>query len=153
MPLISPVIKRITEDHIDNAIYMRNSEMEANVDLDQVDLLGKTIILYYNLPTVDNVAGTISNYVHRKWPVEILIAKLSELDDNGDDGDTLRAECLAIADHIYDLLSKDAIVSLVNSIEDYKVVFEGSVKIYDKTMTGCRLTCEVPIERSTYYCD
>jgi len=152
MPLISPIVKDIVNTKLVNAIYMRNSEIESNIDLDQIDMEGKTIVIYYNLPIVENSTNSFSNSVVRHWPVEILVAELSELDDDGDDGDSIRERCLTISDQIYDYIKSNSIVSLVESIESYEIEFERSVKIYDKTITGCRLTMDIPIDRNKFYC-
>lgn len=151
MPLISPIIKSIVKNYIPDGLYMRNSEIDANIDLDQIDMEGKFIVIYYNLPTVAH-SITYSTSVVRHWPVEILIAKLANVDNDGEDGDEIRSECLGIADLILDHISKNAIVSQVESIEDYDIQFENSVNVFDKTLTGCRMTCTVPIDRTEYYC-
>ena len=83
---------------------MRNTDDDANIDIDLIDLASKTICIYNNLPEVDHVAS-LGSTVYRMWPVEIKILRLASLDDDGDDGDILREICLQAADIIYDQLS------------------------------------------------
>lgn len=146
MPLFGPILEPIVAT-IADGFYLRATAAEANVELDEIDLSGKIVVIYDNLPELSSPIGQ-SGYVEQLWPVEIQILKLAEFDDNDVDGDSLRADCLRIANYIVDRLPRSG----GSYLESYDVSFLEEVKVYDKTMTGCRLTFEYPIARETY-CD
>lgn len=150
MPLINPILKPIAEA-IPDVVYMRASDLEANVDVDQIDLEGKTLVIYYNRPTVDNKTGASGKHVVRQWPVEIHILQLAEVDDGEEDSDTIRAACIAIADKIFDMM-QIAAESSSESITDYALIFGEEQTIFDKLLTGVTLNFTYPIDRTTYYC-
>jgi len=144
MPRISPIIEAIV-DTIPDGVYVRATAQEANIELDEIDLLDKIAVIYNNLPDVENTIS-MSSHVIAVWPVEIQILKLADFDDNDVDGDVLRLECLRIAEYIVDVFPKNS----VQVIEDYGTEFVDQVKVYDKTCTGCLLTFDYPIDRTDY---
>lgn len=146
MPLFSPIIETIVGT-IAEGVYLRATSPEANIELDDLDLKDKIVVVYNNLPELTSTVGQ-SGYVEQLWPVEIQVLKLADFDDNDVNGDLIRTECLRIANFIFDSLPRSG----VSYVETYDVSFLEQVKLYDKTLTGCNLTFEYPIER-TVYCD
>ena len=146
MPLISPIIETIVAT-ISNGVYLRATAQEANIEADELDLIDKILIIYNNLPDVTNEIGPGGNVI-AVWPVEIEILKLADFDDNTADGDLIRADCLRIANYILDSFPENS----VEIIETYQTDFLDEVKVYDKTMSGVRLTFDYPLRRLDY-CD
>jgi len=152
MPLLSPILKQITGT-IPDTYYLRDSDLDANIDIDLINIEGLTLVIYNNLQTVvhdlPEGGGTTTT---RSWPVELKILQLADLDDDGDGGDIIRGACLAIADTIFDRLIQDPLLSQIKAIDGYDVSFEDNVKIFDKMLTGCTLSLIFPIDRITYDC-
>ena len=144
MPLFSPILETIVGT-IAEGFYLRATSGEANIELDQIDLEGKIVVIYNNLPELTSPIGQ-SGYVEQLWPVEIQVLKLADFDDNDVNGDTLRADCLRVANYIVDRLPRSG----GSYLDSYDVSFLEEVKLYDKTLTGCRLAFEYPIARETY---
>jgi hypothetical protein len=134
---------------IPDSVFLRATDADASTDVDRIDLSGKTIFIYNNLPTVDHpqVQG---GSVFRSWPVEIRILRLADFDDNTVQGDALRDICIAGADAVYDKLPTQFSDLPVPST--YSLNLLGEVKVYDKTLTGVRLTFTLSALRTTYYC-
>jgi len=133
---------------IPNTLYLRATDIDANISVDNVDLSGKTVTLFNNLPEVPHLVSG-SGAVTRQWPIEIKVLQLANLDDTTPQSDVIRDACLAIADEIWDKVT--AHQDLPNSFE-YAINFLNDVKIYDKTMTGCTLTFILNTVRTSYKC-
>ena len=146
MPRISPIIENIVNT-IPNGVYLRATDQEANIAIDDIDLDGKILVLYNNLPTITGNKQQ-SGFDLQNWPVEIKILKLADMDDNDVDGDLLRDDCLKIAEYIVDKFPQDP----AQSFDDYEIEFAENYKIYDKIMTGCMLNFDYPQSRQIY-CD
>ena len=151
MPIVSPIIEGIV-NQIPDTKYLRDTDQDANIDVDQLDLEGLTIVIYNNLPTVSHEIGTHGQLIYRRWPVELKILRLAELDDTGSDGDQLRAICLGVADQIYDRIASQPIISKIVPLNGYDIDFSRGVKVYDKIMTGLTMTFDIPIDRLNYDC-
>lgn len=151
MPLVSPILKEVVEE-IPDCIYLRASDLEANIDVDSIDMSGKTLVIYNNRPDVENSNGNQGSFVTRQWPVECQILQLADMDDNEVDSDTIRAACIVIADTIFDKMQIRTL-NQVASIDGYDFTFEEEVKVYDKILTGLMLLFVFPMERDEYYCN
>ena len=147
MPKISPIIEAIVAT-IPDGVYLRATAQEANIEADDLDLEGKILVVYNNLPSVDHTFG-VGGHVVAVWPVEIQVLKLADFDDNDADGDIIREDCLRIANYIADVFPENS----VQIIEDYNIDFLDEVKVYDATLTGCRLSFDYPIDREIYCTD
>lgn len=128
--------------------YMRASDLDANIEVDHVDLNDLSVVLFNNLPEIKNVVSQ-SGAVTREWPIEIKVLQLAELDHNTPQSDVIRDACLAIADEIWDKVGVNQ--DLPDAFE-YGINFLNDVKIYGKTMTGCTLTFLLNVQRTSYKC-
>ncbi len=152
MPLVSSTLRSIVES-ISDTVYMRNTDVDSNIDIDLIDLENKTVVIYNNLPTIAHVLPTAGGTVTtRSWPMEMRILQLADMDDDGEGGDDIRERCLLVADTIFDKLLNNQLLSLTAAIEGYEVEFEDNVKVYDKVMTGCKLLINYPIDRESFNC-
>lgn len=134
---------------IPNSVFLRATDASANTDVDNIDLNGKTIFIYNNLPTVEHTP-TQGGSVFRAWPIEIRILRLANFDDNTEDGDLLRDICLAGADALYDKLPGQ--FTDIPIVDTYVIQMLGEEKVYDKTLTGVRMTFPLSVRRTQYYC-
>ena len=133
---------------IPNALFLRATDTDANKSVDNIDLSGKTIVLFNNLPTiVHNVAR--SGFIMQEIPVEIKVLQLAQLDNTTGQQDTIRDNCTAIANSIFDLITKDQ--QLPDAFE-YSIAYLGAVNIYDKLLTGCAFSFVMNSSRSSYEC-
>lgn len=144
---ISNLLKGISAT-IAGSLYLRATDIDANISVDNIDLAGKTIILFNNLPEVPHVVSQ-SGAVTRAWPVEVRVLQLATLDDNTEQSDVIRDACLAIADEIWDKVSSS---QSVPDAYEYEIGFLSDLKIYDKTMTGCTLSFLLNTQRTSYKC-
>lgn len=129
-------------------MYLRATDLDANISVDGIDLSGKTIVLFNNLPEVVNAVSQ-SGAVTRAWPIEIKVLQLALLDDTTKQSDVIRDVCLEIADEIWD---KVAVHQDIPDAFEYGINFLNDLKIYDKTMTGCSLTFVLNTQRTSYKC-
>jgi hypothetical protein len=133
---------------IPNAVYLRATDRDANVSIDNIDLAGKTVVIFNNLPEVRHAVSR-SGFIVQTYPVELRVLQLAKLDDTTVDSDTIRDNCAAVANTLFDQISVDQ--SLPDTFE-YSIVFLGEMKVYDKTMTGCRLSFVFNSNRTSYSC-
>lgn len=148
MPQVSPIIKRAT-DIIPNSVYMRATDYNANVDIENVNVEDKVLVIYNNLPTVKNRLSDGGAY--REYPVEVRILKLAQADDDDVDGDVIRAELLPYGDLVFDYCQQAQEVSSVKFADVYDLDFLDSVRIYDEVMTGLILKFTMYFDRK-YFC-
>lgn len=145
---VSAALQNIVTSKVPDGLFMRATDADANRDVDNVDLGGKTLVIYNNLPEVTHpvpVGGAIS----REWPVELRILRLANFDDNTEQGDALRDICMDAADRIFDSITD---IDSFPSVEEYTIQMLGEVKVYDKTLTGVRLSFTLHLLRNAYYC-
>ncbi len=147
MPLVSPVIETAA-GLVPDSIYLRATDTQANIEVDELDLVDKVAILYNNLPTVKHAAS--AGGVVRRWPVEVKILKLAQVDDDDTNGDTIRGELLPYADLIFDAILKDSRVSLADVPTSYDIDFLDVVRIYDNVMTGLTIKFNISIQRANF---
>ena len=144
---LSTLLQTITGG-ITDAVYLRATDNDANVSIDNIDLNGKTIVLFNNLPEVTyNV--TRSGYMLQQFPVEIRVLRLAAIDDTTVDSDAIRDACSAVCDNIFDKITKHQ--TMPDAFE-YSVTFLGEVNIYDKVMTGARLSFVFHSDRTKFNC-
>jgi len=133
---------------ITGGVFLRATDNDANISVDNIDLEGKTLCIFNNLPVVSNQVSK-SGYIVQVWPVEIRVLQLSNLDDTTAQGDAIRDACAIAADTIWDKITFDQ--SLPDAFE-YELNYLNEVKVYDKTLTGVRLTFMFNSSRNAYYC-
>jgi len=153
MKTLTDRIKEIVEGQ--DLIFLRATDPEANIEVDQIDLsLGKAIVLFNTLPAVQVVASPLSGYTYREMPINIQVLKIDELDSTTYAGDTLRQECGEIAEKLYDLISRDDAIDLDPAVplDGYDSNYSDQVRIYDKILTGVELTFTLPMTRRSFFC-
>lgn len=147
MPLVSPIIETAA-GLVPDSLYLRATDTQANIEVDEIDLEDKVAILYNNLPTVKHAVS--AGGVIRRWPVEIKILKLAQADDNDVNGDVIRAALLPYADLMFDAILKDQRVSLADVPSSYDIDFLDVVRIYDNIMTGLVIKFSISISRANF---
>lgn len=128
--------------------YVRATDDDANIIVDELDATVKILCIYNNLATINNVASQ-GRFSYREWPIEINILSLSELDANTEEGDAIRATLIPVADAIYDKLPD---VTEAPPVDGYEIELLNQVKIYDKILTGVRLSLTYNLGRNIYVC-
>lgn len=135
MPLATKIIEAACNG-IPNSLYLRATDKQANTELDQLDLKGKTVVIYNNLPTVKH---EVAAGIYREYPIEIKILKLADHDDTDGQGDAIREELLPVADYLFKYLTADPTTTPAKTTETYTVDFSGAVSIFDEILTGLTL--------------
>lgn len=133
---------------IPNSLYLRATDIQANIEIDDLEIGDKIVVLYNNLPTVKN---RVTQSVQREVPVEIKILKLGNVDDNDVDGDAIRASLVPAADLMFDATIKNPEHSLTRYADTYEIDFLNQVKIYDDVLTGLVLKYSMFFDRS-FFC-
>ena len=142
---MNEILKAIVNS-IPGCWYLRATDQDANITVDDLDLSVKIICIYNNLPSVPNVASQ-GRFVYREWPVEIKILSLSDFDATTEEADQIREALLPIADAIFDKLPD---FDNVPPVDGYGVDFVSEVKIYDKILTGLNLSFTFNVPRTVY---
>ena len=148
MESISTILKDVVSA-LPQTVFLRLTDLDANMALDDIDMKNVTVIIYRNLPTITNTIQQ-GGLVTEDWPTEILVLQLAEIDDNTGDSDTIRHRCKDIADRLMDQLKTRQ--DSTEPIEAYDIVFTGIEKIHDKIVTGLMLTFDWKIDRTNYNC-
>jgi hypothetical protein len=148
MANISEILKT-TVQKLPNALFIRATDDDANIELDNISISGRTVFLYHNLPRVGNEfqKGGLSN---ENYPTEIDVLQLADFDDNTRDSDAIREECKVMSDRLMDQLKVRT--DSVRPIAGYEQDYSGSVKVHDVILTGLRLRFNWPFDREVYYC-
>jgi len=140
--MASPLtVSGIIEDavgEIPNLLFLRATDAEANVAIDDIDLSADNVAIYNNRPETSGVAGELSGLVQVEWPVEIHVIGLAELDDNDQDSDIIADPLYTIAEELFDRISNNQ-GSELTFPEGYSIDLGTPVKLYDKILTGVTL--------------
>jgi hypothetical protein len=130
-------------------LFLRATDLDANIELEKIDIGIRTLFIYNNLPNVNNPIQE-GGLVQRIVPVAIGIVRLADFDDNTRDGDVLREDCQIMADRLMDQLKirNDSITP----IPDYQTNFTDAEKIHDVILTGLILRFNWTFDREDYYC-
>jgi len=129
---------------IPDAVYYRATDTEANKDIDNIDLGGKTIVLFNNVAT--------SGYVTQDIPISIKVLKLASFDDREVDSDILRDDCKLVAEKLFNKITNSQDINIMPPTLEYTIEFMNQTKIYDKTVTGCTLSFTISSDRGDYNC-
>ena len=140
--LVSDIIQDAVAT-VPNSVYLRATDLETNTSVADIELAGKTFCVFNNLPTIttDLQGGQLSTY-----PVEIQFLELGSQDDNTVQSDDIRDRLIPIAQKVFNVISNDSRVSLVQFAETYEMELEGNVKLYDTVMTGLTLSFDMFID-------
>ena len=147
---VSAALQGIVSD-IPNTYFMRATSQDANIELDQISLRQKTVVIFNNLPTINNTIGA-GGYVSQEFPIELQVLKLDQVDEKTDGSDMIRDTCSIVANTIFDRLN-GVFTNQLTPIENYELNYLGEAKIYDDVFTGVRLRFTILLNRDVYYCD
>jgi len=140
---VSDTIKNLVEN-IPGAIYLRATDFEANISLDDIDLEGKTVYIYNNLPIINY---DIETAIIPQWPIVIRLMQLSDLDGNTLDKDVIRESLVKPAQAFLEALLNDPISSQATLPTSATITFLGDN--YDKHVTGVELGFDLQLN---YFC-
>jgi len=143
-------ISNLIEDavnQIPDLAFLRATDAEANIQVDDIDLGAANIAIYNNRPTTTGTSGDLSGLVQVEWPVEIHILGLADFDDDDLDADIIADPLYSIAEELYDRLVGDPLASLLTFSDSYTINLGDPVKLYDKTLTGVTLSFELYYSR------
>jgi hypothetical protein len=130
---VSQIIKQIAEGL--DCLYLRATDEDANVRIDEIDLQGLPIVIYNNLPIV---AGLLANNHQEITPLEISVYKKAYFDDETTDSDLLINECRVIARKIVlGLLPFMAVAP-----EDYEIDTLNRLQQFDAILTGVQINID-----------
>jgi hypothetical protein len=133
---------------ITGTVYLRGTDNDSNKSIDHIDLKGKTVVIFNNLPNVTNTIGR-SGYIIESIPVELRVLRLAQVDDTTGEGDAIRDHCYDVASRLFDYISAS---QSIPDVFDYEVEYLGNYNIYDKVLTGCKLVFDFKASRNTYAC-
>ena len=139
-PLVISNLIKAEVEKIDNLIFLRATDQEANIVLDDIDLSVNNVAIYNNRPDTVGTTSEVSGNVEIEWPVEIIIAGLADFDDNDVDSDIVADPLYTIAEELFDRISQAAGQSFTTFPDGYEIGLGEPVKLYDKTLTGVVLS-------------
>lgn len=148
MGIVSDIISDAVATVADS-VYLRATDLDANTSISEIELEGKNFCLYNNLPTMTSLGEVSVTY---EIPVEISVLKLADNGDTTLDGDTIRESLIPVAEQIFDRVVRNPTLSNLVVTDDYSISFEDQVEIYDSIMTGLKLSFNIHIDRTVFYC-
>lgn len=148
MGIVSDIISDAVATVADS-VYLRATDLDANTSISEIELEGKNFCLYNNLPTMTSLGDVSVTY---EIPVEISVLKLADNGDTTLDGDTIRESLMPVAEQIFDRVNRNPTLSNLVVTDDYSISFEDQVEIYDSIMTGLKLSFNIHIDRTVFYC-
>ena len=148
MGIVSDIISDAVATVADT-VYLRATDLDANTSISEIELEGKNFCLYNNLPTMTSLGEVSVTY---EIPVEISVLKLADTGDTTLDGDTIRESLIPVAEQIFDRVVRNPTLSNLMITEDYNLSFEDQVEMYDSIMTGLKLSFNIHIDRTVFYC-
>tara|TARA_R110000751_G_scaffold8874_6_gene34443 strand:- start:1820 stop:2269 length:450 start_codon:yes stop_codon:yes gene_type:complete len=148
MGIVSDIISDAVATVADT-VYLRATDLDANTKIAEIELEGKNFCLYNNLPTMSSLGEVSVTY---EIPIEISVLKLADIDDTTLDGDTIRESLIPVAEQIFDRVVRNPTLSNLVITEDYNLSFEDQVEMYDSIMTGLKLSFNIHIDRTVFYC-
>ena len=139
-------------DLMEDCQYLRANSYEANIELD------KTKINCCMAIHIDQSTATASqsnqNWNVKTIPTEILfVYKNINLDDKLYDLDSIVDKAEDKADDFHDKLIQSAIISDLETWEDYQCQRLEAYKRFDSVLTGVLFTWAAPVPRKQYYCN
>ena len=133
--------------------YIRATENEANVDLDQQDTF-KDFAIQIDQTIINVVQSEFGNYSYREFPIEILFISANlTTDDKLQEVDEWIDAMEEKADTFYDKLIQSDIVDKNVVLPGYQLDRLSGYKRFDTVLSGVQFTMDVPIPRLKYYCN
>ena len=131
--------------------YLRASPEEANMALDRLNT-NDCIAIHIDQTTV-NTDVSMGSYIVKNIPTEIFfVYKNISIDQTVAQTDELIDNAETMADEFYDKLIQSAVINDVVAIPGYDLERLEAYKKYDATFSGVMFTCDIPVNRKTYYC-
>ena len=138
---VSAAIAAVVVSDIPNGEYLRATDHNANISADQIDLAEKVLVQYNNRPTISGSIAGLSGVASEVVPVEISFLKLADFDDDSEDTDILIDDLVGYARTMFDKIS--SLTSGAQSATSYTIEQDSTIKIYDKTMSGVKLSFDI----------
>ncbi len=132
---------------IANLIFLRATDAEANVEVDDIDLSVDNVAIYNNRPDITAATSDESGQVEVEHPIEILVVGLAEFDDNDVDADVISDPLYSIAEELFDRVSGGQ-GSVLTFSDGYAIDLGSAVKLYDKVLTGVTLSFSIYYSRA-----
>jgi len=148
MANISEILKTAVQK-LPNALFLRATDEDANIEIENISIAGRTVFIYHNLPRVTNNIQD-GGLVQENWPTEIDVLQLADFDDNTRDSDEIREACKVMSDRLMDQLKIRT--DSVTPMSGYETSFSEAVKVHDVILTGLRLRFNWIFDREEYYC-
>ena len=127
---------------IPNSVYMRATDNTANTDVSNVDLAGKTFVVFNNLPRIgyDSTVGLLA-----RVPVQIRFLELADFGDNTDQGDDIRDRMITAAQALFNSVMKNSNQARIRYADEMTIDLADNVKLYDTILTGVILEFDIYI--------
>ena len=142
-PLAISTLIESAVNNIDDLVFMRATDAEANVMLDDIDLASSSVAIYNNRPETIGTVQDTSGVMETEWPIEIVVVGLADFDDNDQDSDIISDPLYTIAQELYDRITSDTNQSKLTPAGAQAIDLGEPVKLYDKTLTGVKLSFSV----------
>jgi len=131
---VNKMIQQVA-DQLD-LLYLRATDYDANVRIEDIDLKSLPILIYNNLLEVDY---SLEATTRALYPIEIKILKLGYFDATTEDADYIINRCRDIAQDVAKLLLQNDVVAP----EGFRIDALNTVEIYDEIMTGVTLFIDI----------
>lgn len=141
--MVSDIIESAVAQ-IPNSKYLRATDIDANIEVSEIELGTDVWCIFTNLAPITVLAG---GQVHG-YECEIKLLKKSDFDDNTAQGEVIRNELIPIATTLRNKIQADSRHSYAEYDEDYTIDPADQVKIYDSIMTGVMLSFTIYIDNN-----
>lgn len=133
---------------LDDTLFLRATDAEANVSIDNIDMSEDDVAIYNNKSTSSSALSELSGNIETEWPIEIHFLSLADFDDNDVDADTLSDPLYVKAEKLFDFITQRAELSQITLTDGYEIDMGNPVKLYDKTLTGVTLSFTMMYSRA-----
>ena len=141
MVSISGLIESLV-NALPDAVYLRATDYDANIEVDNIDLAGKTIYIYNNLPIINLSVGIA---ITPQWPVNIKLLQLVDQDANTRDKDLIRESMVKPAQELLSAILRDPISN--QAVLPPSATIEFLNDEFDKTLTGVNLQFDIQLNQ------
>ena len=131
--------------------YIRATELEANIQLDKIDIT-KRVLVHYDQTEIKTEVSQ-GQIVVKVIPTLILFLNIdSQCDDDLNTIDNYTELCEIDADKFYDYISQSGLISNLVPLGPYTLDRLPAFKRMDARLSGILFSCDIPITREDYYC-
>jgi len=150
MSILASEIKTIIEGQ--GLVYYRAVNINDLNEFAGTTDLAAGIGVHTNLPNINSFTPRATGNVWQNHLVEVFYMKLTSIDPTGEQLDVILDELLPLADELYDKLQASTIRSKANSINGYTVTAAETLKQTKEWLSGWKVTLQMPIDRTVFYC-